>query len=419
MEAMPIWKHVSKGIAFWAACLLLEGSATAEENWGRFRGPTGRGHTADTDVPVKWDAGAVKWKTRLKGQGQSSPVLAGNRLFLTSASEDGRQRYIHCLDRDSGKVLWEKSFDCPTPETPHKMNSFATPTCATDGRHVVAFFGPGGLHCLDLDGNTLWSKNLGTFPGVWGIAASPILHEGKVIQNCDAEGPSSIVALDLKTGKEVWKTERAEKPRGGWSTPILIQTGGHEELVLNGEFGVRGYDPATGRELWFCKGFNGRGAPVPDYADNTLYVVNGKPGDLYAVKPGGQGDVTSSSMVWHSMRRGGRDLPSPAVVGDHVLVLSMSGITTCYNRADGQMLWYERLPVKGEFAASPLVANGLVYFQNVYGGETLVLRPGPALDVVSINPLGADREELFRAAFLPVGGRLYTRSDTTVYCIQP
>ena len=393
----------------------------AEDEWRQFRGPTGRGHSEDARVPVKWDAGKVLWKTELGGGGQSSPVNAGDRLFLTGASKDGKARYVYCLDRHSGKILWERAVACAEPEKAHAMNSHATPTCATDGERVVAFFGPAGIHCYDLTGKKLWARDLGVFPGVWGIAASPIILANKVIQNCDAEGASKLVALDKFTGETVWETRREDKPRGGWSTPVLVDAGAREELVLNGEFGVRGYDPESGKELWFCKGFNGRGSPVPDSGNGLLYVVNGKPGDIYAVKPGGDGDVTGSQMRWHAKRSGGRDLPSPAVVGDYVIVASMSGMASCYDAKTGEVYWSsERLPIqRGQYAASPLVANGLVYLQCVYGGDTVVIKPGKELEVVAVNSLGAPGGEIFRATLAPIGGNLYARSERVVYCVKP
>lgn len=389
----------------------------AEDNWPQFRGPTGRGHSTAKDVPMKWNADSVVWKKTLKGQGQSSPVNWGDQLFLTSASEDGKERYVFCLNRKNGEILWEKTVSCAAPEHPHKMNSFATPTCATDGQHVVAFFGPGGLHCFDLEGNKLWSKELGAFPGPWGVAASPIIYGGMVIQNCDAEGASSLVAFNVATGEPIWKTEREAKPRGGWSTPIVIENDGRKELVLNGELGVRGYDPKSGKELWFCKAFNGRGSPVPDFANGVLHVVSGKPGDTYAVKPGGKGDVTKSHMVWHTKRKAGRDLPSPAVVDGYLIVVSMSGKASCYDAKTGKIHWEEKLGVKGEFASAPLVVNGHVLLQNVYGGGTLVIKPGKKLEIVSNNSLGAEVSEMFRATLAPIKGQIFARSVTTLYCI--
>ena len=379
----------------------------------------GTGHSLDTNVPQKWDASSVAWKTELDGAGQSSVINWGDKLFVTGANENGTQRTIYCLKRTDGKILWERTVEVPAGETPHKMNSFATSSCVTDGEVVAAFFGPGGVHAWDLDGNPLWNKKVGSFPGPWGTAASPILLGNLLIQNTDAEGASKLIAFDKTTGNVIWGTEREAKPRGGWSTPILIDLPGdasRRELVLNGEFGVRGYDPATGKELWFCEAFNGRGSPVPDYAHGQLYVVNGKPGDTYVVKPGGSGNVTDSKMVWHARRHGGRDLPSPAVVGDYVLIASMSGIITCYDAKTGNDHYTERLG--GEIAGSPLVANGLVYFQSI-SGETIVVKPGKSLDIVSRNSVGSSPNEIFRATLAPIQGQLFARSQKTVYCIAP
>ncbi len=386
----------------------------AEEHWNQFRGPLGTGHSADTDVLTQWDESSVVWKTKLSGAGQSSPVNWGDQLFVTSANETGTERTISCLDRKTGAILWEQFVTVDFPETPHKMNSWATPSCAVDQDVVIAFFGPGGIHAYDLNGKNLWSKEVGNFPGPWGIGASPIILNDRVIQNCDAEGSSNLIALDKLTGETIWKTKRPDLPRGGWSTPILIAWDGQEELILNGEFGAMGYEPQTGEELWNCEPFNGRGSPVPDFAHGKLFVVSGQPGDTYTVRPGGRGNVTETHRVWNSRRHGGRDLPSPAVVGDFLLISSLSGILTCYDAITGETYFTERLD--GEIAASPLIANGLVYLTKTTG-ETLVVRPGKVLDIVSRNPIGAGSDEIFRATLAPIQGQLFTRSQNTVYCI--
>ncbi|MDF1738214.1 MAG: PQQ-binding-like beta-propeller repeat protein [Verrucomicrobiales bacterium] len=398
--------------------------ALAETNWSQFRGPNGLGHSEASGLPQKWDASNVLWKTHLKGSGQSSAVNWGDRIFITSASDDGSERYVMGISATDGSIVWEKTIKSGNPEDAHAMNSRATPSCATDGEHVVAFFGPAGIHCFDLDGEKQWSVDLGIFAGSWGIAASPVIYKDTVIQNCDSMGVSRLVALSLKDGSVVWDTPREEKPRGGWSTPILIDLDGRKEMVLNGEFGVRGYDPDSGKELWFCKGFNGRGAPVPDYADGKLYVVNGKPGDTYCVKPGGEGDVTATHMLWHASRKGGRDLPSPAVVDGHLFITSMSAIASCYDAATGEVHYVERLAdkiggAKGlEIAAAPLVVDGLIYLQTVNGGDVIVVRPGRELEVVSVNSLGESAKgETFRATVAPIGGKLFLRSGGTLYCV--
>ena len=186
------------------------------------------------------------------------------------------------------------------------------------------------------------------------------------------------------------------------------------EVRLQDELRANTYDPATGTDLWFCEGFTGRGAPTPDFAHGLLYVVNGKPGNNYVVKPGGSGDVTKTHRVWDARRQGGRDLPSPAVVGDYLLISSMSGILTTYDAKTGEIYFTERLnaPVSG----APLVIEGLVYFQ-MENGEVIVVRPGKTLDIVTRNTCGSDSEEIFRAALSPIQGQLFTRSQSVVYCI--
>ena len=172
----------------------------------------------------------------------------GRPDFSTGAAGKGDavERHVVCVDATSGEILWDRTAAVVSGEALQNMNSWATPSCVTDGERVVAFFGAGGLHCFDNPGEKLWSKDLGTFPGGWGVGASPIIYKDLLIQNCDAEGASYLVGLDRKTGDEVWRTAREAKPRGGWSTPIVIDVDGHQELILNGEFGVAAYDPDSG-----------------------------------------------------------------------------------------------------------------------------------------------------------------------------
>lgn len=399
-------------LRFLFACLALS-ALHAETNWPRLGGPQGTGLSAETRLPVKWDAGAIRWKTTLRGAGQSAVVNWSDRLFVTSAGPDGATRRVHCLDRQTGKLKWEREIAVGKPELTHKMNTWATPTCVTDGERVVAFFGVGGLHCFDLDGKPLWSCNLGDFPGPWGVAASPIIEGNLVIQNCDAEGACAVTAVDKRTGKVVWTTERRSVDRGGWSTPIVVAAAGRRELILNGQYGVNAYDPATGGELWFCAGFAGRGEPVPAFAHGLLYVVNGLAGNTYTIRPGGSGDVTATHRVWNARRTGGRDQPSPAIVGDFALISSMSGVLTTYDAKSGQIHFTDRLG--SAIAATPLTANGLVYFL-MESGETVVVKPGRALEVVARNSLGAAANEIFRASLAPIQGQFFTRSHQIVYC---
>ncbi len=395
-------------------CLQLGVSGWAEEEWNAFRGPTGMG-IENQKTPMNWNVNSIKWKTQITGSGQSSVIQSGEKLFLTSADKEGGLRFLHCLDKNTGDLLWKREVKNTREEAVHRMNTWATPTPVTDGNKVLAFFGPAGLHCFDLEGKKLWEIDLGEFPGSWGVAASPVIVDGMVLQNCDSTGPSRLLALDLNSGKTIWETKRETKPRGGWSTPIVISVQGKRQIVLNGEFGARGYSLADGKELWFCKSFNGRGSPVPFYDGKLVFVVNGKPGDLYAIDPTGKGDLTGTHMKWHAKRNGGRDLPSPVSVNGLVLVTSMSGVITCYDATNGKTLWIDRLT--GAFSGSPLVSNGHYYIQNE-AGQTYVIEPDrKKLKIAGKNSLSPGEEEIFRATLSPISGMIFTRSQSTVYCI--
>jgi outer membrane protein assembly factor BamB len=398
-----------------AICLSLCESAGAAESWSRFRGPAGTGHYSGPALPTKWGPENVLWRVEIKGEGHSSPCSWQQRIFLTSATDQARTRLVLALDSRDGRRLWEKTISCASPEKTHRLNSFATPTCATDGERIVAFFANAGIHCFNLDGKPLWSQSLGEFAGPWGIAASPVLVGDRVIQNCDAQGASFLAGLDAKTGKIVWRTPRTDKPMGGWSTPVTIRTGARTEVILNSQSGVDAYDPATGKPLWHCRGFGGRGEPAPDYAHGMLFVLNGNPGDVYAVRPGGSGEVSDTHRVWHTPRKRIRDVSSPIVVGKYLFAIDMKGLATTYDATSGAELWSQR--IAGAFTASPVEASGLIYL-NDEAGQTLVIRPGPKLDLLARNSLGDHSDELFRASLAPIDGRIYFRSSRALYCVD-
>ena len=398
-------------------CVSAVAGEDTTHNWPRFRGPAGTGHSSETKLPTQWTTDSVAWKVDLPVDGHSSPVIWGEHIFLTGTTGGGEspvERHVICLERGTQKVVWNKAVAKGEGEKLHKMNSWATPSYVTDGERVVAFFGAGGLHCFDFEGNLKWSRDLGQFPGSWGVGASPIIHGDMVIQNCDAIGNSYLLAVNKNTGKDVWKTPRRDKPRGGWSTPVLIETKSRKELVLNGEFGVQAYDPANGKPLWFCKSFNGRGTPAPAYGHGNLYVVSGKPGDVYAVKPGGAGDVTQSHMTWHSPRGGGRDLPSPILVDNYLVVLGMQAIATGYDAISGKELWKSRLG--GNYSGSPVAANGLVYAA-AEDGTVTVLKPGKTCEIVAKNRIKSPVGEAFRSSMAISDGQLFLRSNKRLYCV--
>lgn len=384
----------------------------AAGNWPRWRGPEGVGHVDDSELPKKLSADGVKWKTQLPGDGQSSPIYWGDQIFLTAASNDA-SRIILALDRSTGKIEWQETVWKGSGEPLHNMNGFASATCATDGEHVVAFFGKGGLHCFTVKGEKLWSKDLGAFEGPWGTGASPVIIGDLVVQNCDADNAAFLVAFNKKTGEQVWRTERPVVR--GWSTPILIEAGDRNELVINGHTGVTAYDPATGKELWFCKGDRGRGTPsVVTYKD-SLIAVAGRPGDMIAVKPGGTGTVNNTHEIWRVKRTGGRDLPSPIVIGDRLFVMNMPGIGSCYDAASGKELWRHRFG--GNFSSSPIAADGAVYIVEE-SGVVLAFRLGASgPEMMGESQIPAGNGEIFRASLTPCDGKWLCRSNNTLYCI--
>lgn len=403
------------GILVLSVWLAFSKPAQAEKNWPRWRGPHQTGHAKEEGLPTTWDNRSVAWKVDLPGRGQSSPIIWGERIFLTSALENGRQRVVFCVNRSDGRILWKRIAWTGQPEPSHRMNGWASSTCVTDGERVYAFFGRGGgLFCYTVDGELLWRKDLGYFEGPWGTAACPVLVRDMVIQNCDSEKDAYIIALDKRTGEEVWKTQRDDAR--GWSTPILIEAGGREELVINGDTGVRAYNPDTGDEYWFCKSFNGRGTPTITPVGDLLVAVNGKPGPIYAIRPGGNGDVTNTHMAWQTQRGGGRDLPSPIVIDHYVLVSNMKGILTCYDGRNGKELWKGRLGGNSNVSAAPITYGGLAFFHNE-AGETFVVRPGEKMNVVARNTVDAAQDEIFRASITPSDGQIFLRSDRVLYCI--
>lgn len=386
---------------------------SAETRWPRWRGPSGDGQSSETTLPIKWSKNDLAWKVPLPGVGESSPVIWLDKLFLTTSEDGARRRSVLCLDRNNGKLLWKQTVEFKgQPEELHKLNTFASPTCVTDGEVVVAFFGRAGLHAYSLESEHLWSNELGQFDNPWGVGASPVIVGDLVIQNGDADSDAFLAAYDKRTGKPAWNVPRPD--HRGWSTPILLDVAGRQELVLNGHEGVTAYDPATGKQLWFCASFNGRGEPTATPGDGLVFLVNGLAGDVYAVKPGGNGDVTKSRMAWHTPRKTGRDLPSPIVIDNYVIVVSMNGMAVCYDATRGNVVWQERLG--GNFSASPIAAAGLAYFL-AEDGTTTVIKAGAEPNVVSQNKLDPEGDEVFRASIAPCEGQLFLRSDRALYCI--
>ncbi len=275
------------------------------ENWPRWRGPDGNGVSSEPALPLHWSATQnVRWKTVVPGEGFSSPIIWGDRIFLTSAFDQGERRAVHCLDRTSGKIAWSREVRDQNPERTSAMTGHAAATPVTDGTHVVAFFGNAGVVCYDFAGKQLWRRQLGEFDTELGLASSPIIYRDRVILVCDHDGDrfstfdSFVSALALKDGAVVWKTERRGLYRS-WSTPILVpEAGGKNQLIVNAQEALRAYDPDTGKQLWAVDGMTGWVTPSPVFGQGMIFATSGKDGPTLAVRPGQTGEASEAKVAW-------------------------------------------------------------------------------------------------------------------------
>jgi outer membrane protein assembly factor BamB len=416
-----------------------EPASVATPHWPAWRGPSGQGYSDDARVPLTWNATEnLLWKSRLPGRGNSSPIVWGDRVFLTAASESGRERFLLCLAVKDGQMLWQqKVADDQDPGRSHQWNGFASASCTTDGSRVYAFFGTPGLFCYDFAGRQLWKHSFGTFTSEtgWGTAASPFLYRDLVIQNCDNDGsralppgqkagaaaPMALVALDKLTGKLRWQTNRNQGQ--GFSTPVLIPTPqGRVDLVLNGPLGVWAYDPDTGKEIWHRNRIdkNGRdqakfGEPIPAFDRDILFAPSGRPGPCQAIRLGGAGDITQSNLVWEEVRKGHRDVASPILWDGLLYIADNKGMLTCHDARTGRVVYLDRLG-PAHVLASPLVIRGKLLFV-LDDGLTVVVEPGRRFQITGKNRLGDGKQLDFAASPAVVAGRLFLRSQSHLYCI--
>ena len=437
--------------------LLFAASAVAVHSqppaqWPGFRGPSASGVADGTTLPDRWNGVTkenVEWKIPVPGLGHSSPIVWGDRVYVTTAvssqpgatfkpglygegtaSEDrSPHRWVlTAFDRRSGAIVWERTAYEGTPrEKRHIKATYANATPATDGRIVVAFFGSQGLYAFDMNGRPLWKKDLGVLnTGAydlpeyeWGTASSPIIYKDLVIVQCDTQGESFVLAASAKTGETVWKTARKELP--SWGTPtVVVPATGRPELVTNASNFVRGYDPASGEELWRVGGSSKITAPTPIAADNLIVVASGRAPErpIFVIRPGGRGDITPPDgvsgphVVWRKTGRGSY-MPTPIVYGTTLYVLGNAGLFDAYDLRSGDEIYRQRLQHQGSgFSASPVAADGRIYLSSE-DGDIFVVRSGPTFELIGKNPMG---EPLMATPAL-AAGRMYVRGEKHLFAI--
>jgi len=427
-------------------------STAAAGSWPSFRGPNASGIAEGQNLPDAWNAKTgenILWRTPLPGLAHSSPIVWGNRIYVTTAiSSDPKATFkpglygdgdaskdrshhkwmIYALDKHSGKILWERvAFEGEPREKRHIKATYANSTPATDGRIVVAWFGSQGVYAYHVNGRFLWKVDLGRMdlgaydvPTVeWGSASSPIIWKDLVILQCDTQTDSFIVALNASTGETVWKTDRDELP--SWGTPTVATTSKGEELIANASNFIRGYDPRTGKELWRLGRSSKITAPTPVFADDILVVASGRGPErpIFVVKAGARGDLTlpdgktsSDAIVWSRTGRGSY-MPTPLIYKGVLYVLGNGGTFDAYNLKTGDELYRQRLPLIGDgFSASPVAADGKIYLSNE-DGDILVVAAGEKFTHIATNSLG----ELLMATPALSEGVMYVRTAQSVFAI--
>ena len=500
---MGLYKRIS-ALGLVSAGLL---SLVQAEDWPGFRGANSSGLASGNSVPLEWSKDKnVQWKVTVPGVAWSCPVVVGDKVFITTAITENQRKpggggmgggrlgggsggaqgkggppgkgggpggygrnaapdvvyqwEVHCLDKNTGKTIWKDKALEAKPRIPtHGSNTYASETPVSDGQRLYVYFGMMGLFCYDLDGKQLWKKDLGSYPMQmgWGTSSSPVVDGDKLYLQIDNEQKSFLVALDSKTGKEVWKVDRDEKTN--WGSPIIWKNKSRTELVTLGAKKVRSYNPADGKLLWEMNNGNGRCCATP-VGDNELLYVGSSPGmggggmgggfgkgggggegekgerpgggqgqgrgmgggggGLYAIKAGAEGDIslkpgeTSNAGVAWSVARGGVEMASPLVYEGHVYVFSRNGgVVTCLDAKTGKQVYRERLQGAKAFWASPWGSGGKIYALDD-GGTTYVLQAGPEFKVLSKNQL----DEMFWATPAVTDGSIILRSVEHVFCVK-
>lgn len=405
---------------------LTASAAVTAANWPQFRGPGGTGISAARGAPLRWsDTEGIAWKTELPGPGSSSPVVFGDKIFLTcytgvSTGGDGGlenlKRHVLCVDRATGRLLWNTPVPADLPEQANirEDHGYASSTPAVDAERVYVFFGKSGVFAFDHAGRKLWNTKVGERVHGWGSAASPMLHEDLVLVNACVES-ESLVALDRRTGAERW---RAPGIRESWHTPLVVPVArGEAEVVIACVREVKAFDAGTGAPRWTCQtGIGWYMCPTPLTRDVVIYVLGGRsPQNGLAIRAGGRGDVTASHVVWKINR--GSNVPSPLLYHDHLYWAHESlGVVYCASAKSGELVYEERLnPNPGQIYASPVLADDRIYYLG-RGGRMVIVAAAPRFEILAANTL-EDGRGVFNATPAFDGARLLVRSNRALYAI--
>ncbi len=429
ISILALMRKTWTGVLVAAVCLSGVGlRGGAAEDWPQFRGPDGQG-IAPPGLPLTWsETEHVKWRTPIHGRAWSSPIVVGSRVWVTTATPDGKTLGVVAVDRDSGAVVQDtKLFEVATPQYAHPFNTYGSPTPVSDGERVYVTFGAPGTAALDAKtGAVLWTRRDFECNHYRGAGSSPIVFRDRLIMHFDGSDHQFVVALDRKTGKTLWRTERSIdfkdlKPDGtveaegdmrkAFATPHVIEVAGAPVIISTGAKATYGYDPMTGQELWRVEERNAHsGSTRPVVGHGLVFIPSGFPkGTLLAIRPNGRGDVTATHVAWR-LERGIPNKPSLALVGNLLFMVTDAGVAQAVDATTGTVVWTSR--IGGTFSASPLASGDRVYFFDEEG-KTTVIEAGPAFKVLAQNTLG----DGFMASPAAADGALFLRSRTHLYRI--
>ena len=399
-------------------------TSLANEQWSQFRGPEGNGHINTTSAPLEWSENKnISWKTAIHDRGWSSPVIWNNQIWMTTATKNGIKTFAICIDKVTGKILHDiHVFDVKSPQAITIDNTYASPTPVIEEGRVYVHFGTYGTACIGTDsGNIIWTRrdlNCDHEKGA-GPASSPFLFNDYLIFNVDGRDVQYVIALDKRSGKTAWKTNRSVdfsdvqvNQRKAYGTPLIIPRGEQEQMVSIGAKGVFSYDPKNGKELWKALHRGWSIAPRPVYGEGLVFtMIDRDRPELWAIRPDGKGDITDSHIVWKSSKR----MPpraSPLIVGELLFVVDRNGYISCLEAKTGKIFWQERM--KGSFSASPIYTNGLIYFFNEDTVCTII-KPARKLEIVATNKV-ADEQLMATPAI--DNDSIYIRTANNLYKIK-
>ena len=405
-----------------AAVVLATATLARGEDWPVFRGPNGDGISSETELPLHWGPDQnIKWKAPLPAPGNSSPIVSKGRVFLTCATDAGKNRGLYCYDRRNGRPLWSQIVAYDQTDPTHQTNPYCGSSPAADGTRVVVWHGSAGLHCYDYEGKKLWSRDLGEFKHIWGYGSSPVFYGDKIILNCGPGVRTFVTAIDAANGQTIWQSDEsggasgekgASEWIGSWSTPVVAKVAGRDQILVSLPYHVNAYDPADGKVLWTCDGLDKLVYTSPLVGDGVGVAMGGFHGPAAGFKLGRSEDVTRINRLWHATAKNPQRIGSGVIVGRNLFMANEQYIAQCLDVETGKELWQTRMPA-GPIWASLVLAGDRLYVTNQIG-TTIVFRANPErFELLAENEM----EEPSNSTLAISDGEIFLRSFQNLFCI--